>query len=200
MGKIRHWDAEAGSLRVEADMACLQRAWNLGDSIAVDGCCLTVTAFDDHGFEVVVSPETIRCTTFKEKEAGSFVNLEAALKVGDPLGGHFVTGHVDGVGKLVESKPVFSDQRRMVFHAPSHTMPFVALKGSIAVNGVSLTINHVEGEHFAVHLIPHTLQRTNLGLLKEGDAVNIEIDLLARYLGRLLESSTSWRLHEPRNV
>lgn len=154
----------------------------VGDSIAVDGVCLTVVARDDAAFEADVSPETMSCTA--GFVPGARVNLEKALRLADRLGGHLVSGHVDGVGTVtrVEAR---GDNRLLAIAAPADVARYIARKGSIAVNGVSLTVNAVEGCEFRVNLIPHTLASTNLGDLRAGDRVNLEVDLVARYLERL---------------
>jgi riboflavin synthase len=154
----------------------------VGDSIAVNGVCLTVVARDDAVFEADVSPETMSCTT--GFAPGARVNLEKALRLADRLGGHLVSGHVDGVGTVtrVEAR---GDNRLLAIAAPADIVRYIARKGSIAVNGVSLTVNAVEGCEFRVNLIPHTLASTNLQNLRAGDRVNLEADLVARYLERL---------------
>lgn len=155
----------------------------LGDSIAVDGCCLTVIAFDATGFTVDVSQETLDCTA--GFAPGARVNLEKALRANDRLGGHLVTGHVDGVGEVTSITPV-GDNRRYEFRMPVALARYVARKGSITVNGTSLTVNAVGDDRFEVNLIPHTLAVTNLGRLEAGSRVNLEIDLIARYVERML--------------
>jgi len=153
-----------------------------GDSVAVNGACLTVVARGARSFEVDVSPETLACTTGLGK--GSRVNLEKALRLADRLGGHLVSGHVDGVGSVARLEAA-GDNRLLVVAAPKELAKYIARKGSIAVNGVSLTVNAVNGAEFAVNLIPHTVTATNLGELLAGDKVNLEVDMLARYLERL---------------
>ncbi|MFO1319690.1 MAG: riboflavin synthase [Burkholderiales bacterium] len=155
----------------------------LGDSIAVNGCCLTVVALQPNGFEMDVSRETLDCTA--GFAPGARLNLEKALRANDRLGGHLVTGHVDGIGSVERVAPV-GDNRRLVFRMPASLSKYVARKGSITVNGVSLTVNVVGADTFDVNLIPHTLGATNLGDLKAGDKVNLEIDLIARYVERML--------------
>lgn len=174
----RHLRIDAAGLSLE-DVA-------LGDSIAVSGVCLTVVAVEAGAFEVDVSQETIDCAT--GFECGASVNLEKALRLADRLGGHLVAGHVDGRG-IVERFEHAGDNRVLEVTVPTELWRYVARKGSIAVDGVSLTVNSVEGARFSVNLIPHTLAQTNLARLAPGVAVNIEIDLLARYCERLLESS-----------
>lgn len=154
----------------------------VGDSIAVNGVCLTVTVLGANGFEADVSQETLRCTVgFVEKMR---VNLEKALRLSDRLGGHLVSGHVDGVGE-VRCFEAVGDNRLLQVAAPAEIAKYIAHKGSVTVNGVSLTVNEVSGVEFSVNLIPHTLQATNLQYLRPGDRVNLEADMLARYAERL---------------
>lgn len=155
----------------------------LGDSIAVNGVCLTVVAFSEAGFSADVSPETLRCTC--GLELGAAVNLEKAMRYGDRVGGHLVSGHVDGVGQVTRLVK-HGDHWQVEFEAPAELARFIARKGSIAVNGVSLTVNRVDNARFEVNLIPHTWSVTTLELLEQGSPVNLEIDMLARYLERML--------------
>lgn len=156
----------------------------IGDSIAVNGVCLTVVGLDAAGFEADVSRETLGCTA--GFAAGERVNLEKALRLADRLGGHFVSGHVDGIGR-VSRFDAAGDNRLLGVAAPPELAKYFARKGSVAVNGVSLTINEVNGAEFAVNLVPHTLAATNLGGARTGDRVNVEVDMLARYIERLHE-------------
>lgn len=158
----------------------------LGDSIAVSGPCLTVASFVRDCFEVDVSPETLARTTLGALAQGSPVNLEKALRLGDSLGGHLVSGHVDGVGRIVQREALDNCVRFRV-HAPGELAHYIAMKGSICIDGVSLTVNAVAGGEFDLLIIPHTLERTTLGRLTAGSRVNLEIDLIARYLERLLD-------------
>jgi len=157
----------------------------LGASIACSGCCLTVIEFGPDWFAVEVSAESLSLTTLGAWREGSEINLEASLRLGDELGGHLVSGHVDGLAKVVSAAPE-NGSTRWVFALPEHLAPFVATKGSIAINGVSLTVNEVEGTKFGVNIIPHTTSHTNFSTLAVGDRVNIEIDMLARYVARQL--------------
>ena len=162
----------------------------IGASIACDGCCLTVVTVRPDGrgaaFTVDVSNETLARTTLDAWQPGRRVNLERALRAGDELGGHIVSGHVDGLARILDIKPD-GDSRRFVFEAPSQLARFIAPKGSIALEGTSLTVNEVAGPRFGVNLIPHTLTATTWESKRAGDEVNLEIDPLARYVARLME-------------
>jgi len=157
----------------------------LGDSIAVAGACLTVTRLDGRRFAADVSNETLARTTLGGLVEGSPVNLEKALRAGDALGGHYVTGHVDGLASVVTAQ---DDARslRLVFEVPEPLARYVAAKGSVTLEGVSLTVNEVDGRRFGVNLIPHTREVTTLGRLVPGAVVNLEIDIIARYVERLV--------------
>lgn len=160
----------------------------IGDSVAVSGCCLTVVAVDGTTMAFDVSAETLRCTTGLDGTGD--VNLELALRLADRLGGHLMSGHVDGVGTVCSMAPVTRDaggSHRLVVAVPRELARFIAAKGSVAVAGVSLTVNEVDGVEFSVNLIPHTLAVTTLGSLEGGSRVNLEIDLVARYVARLSE-------------
>lgn len=157
----------------------------LGESIAVDGCCLTVATIVDGGFRAEASAETLSKTTLGELAAGRQVHLERALSVSDRMGGHIVTGHVDGVGRVVELAPL-GDSLRVVYEVPEALAPMLAPKGSVAVDGTSLTVNHASGVQFDVVLVPFTRTATTLGRRRVGDRLNIEVDVLAKYVARLL--------------
>ncbi len=158
----------------------------IGASIACNGACMTVIATGDDWFRISASGESLSTTTMRHWTAGTRVNLERALKVGDELGGHIVSGHVDGVGTLVSAVPE-GESLRLLFDVPEDLKGFIAPKGSVAVDGVSLTVNEVADRRFGVNIIPHTRDATTLGGLAAGDPVNLEIDMLARYVARLLE-------------
>ncbi len=160
----------------------------IGASIACSGCCLTATEVGAAWFAADASAETLACTTLGRWRAGSLVNLERSLCIGDELGGHIVSGHVDGVGEALSATPE-NASTRWVFRVPRALARFIAVKGSVAVDGVSLTVNAVDGDTFGVNVIPHTAQVTGFGSLVPGDAVNIEIDMLARYVARLAETA-----------
>lgn len=170
---------DAGALPL-ADVA-------LGDSIAHNGVCLTVVAKEGNSFMVDVSPETLSCTV--GLDAPGPVNLEKALRLNDVIGGHLVSGHVDGIGEVLRFDPV-GDNRLLEIRAPEALAKYIARKGSITVNGVSLTTNTVEGACFTINLISHTLEATTLGTLHAGARVNLEIDLIARYVERMLNPDT----------
>ena len=162
----------------------------LGASIACAGPCLTVVAMGRgprSWFEVEVSPETLARTTLGTWRAGTRVNLERALRLGDELGGHLVTGHIDGVAEILERR-ADGDMARFTFRVPQSLAPYIAAKGSVALDGTSLTVNEVDGAAFGVMLIPHTLRVTTWGGRRAGDAVNLEVDLMARYVARLHEA------------
>jgi riboflavin synthase len=156
----------------------------IGDSISCSGCCLTVTQLHGDEFTADASIETLNVTTLGQWRAGQRINLEKALSAGQPLGGHYVTGHVDGIARLVT---LAADARsvRMQFEVPAAFARYIARKGSVCVDGVSLTVNEVDGPRFSVNLIPHTLEVTTLGAYREGAQVNVEVDIIARYLERL---------------
>lgn len=158
----------------------------IGDSIAVNGVCLTVTALGSNTFDADLSGETLARTTFAKRSVGDKVNLEKALAFGQRLGGHLVSGHIDGVGKVV-AREIDGRSTKFTLAAPTALARYIATKGSICVDGVSLTVNAVDAEQFAVNLVPHTLAMTTLDALQVGDAVNLEVDLIARYLERLLK-------------
>lgn len=157
--------------------------FTLGESIACDGCCLTVVEFQQQRFRVQASPETLRVTTLGHWQPGRKVNLERALKVGDRLGGHWVQGHVDGVSELI-SRQAQGGSQVMAFALPPSLKWFFIEKGSVAVDGVSLTVNRLEADRFEVAIIPETLARTTLGGLKVGTRVNLEADVIGKYVAR----------------
>ncbi len=161
---------------------------DLGASIASDGVCLTVVALGDGWYDVQISAETVSKTNLGDWKIGKKVNLERALKVGDELGGHIVSGHVDGVAEVVGIEDE-GDSTRVTLRAPESLVRFIAPKGSVALNGTSLTVNAVEGCDFGINFIPHTKEVTTWGDVQMGDLINLEIDTLARYVARLAEMS-----------
>ena len=160
----------------------------LGASIACSGCCLTATTLGEAFFTVDVSAESLARTTLGGWGVGTRINLERSLRLGDELGGHLVSGHVDGVGRLVSVTPE-NGSLRLTFEVPAPLHRYIAEKGSVAIDGVSLTVNATEGQSFGVNIIPHTASHTTLGERRVGDGVNIEIDTLARYVARLRETA-----------
>ncbi len=162
----------------------------IGASIACAGCCLTVIEVAEGKFLVEASTETLSKTTLKNWKVGTRINLERAVKVGDELGGHIVSGHVDGLGEILFITPE-GDSKRFRFNASKDIARFIAPKGSVTLDGTSLTVNEVEGSTFGVNIIPHTQAATTWGHARVGDAVNIEIDMLARYVARLAEYEKS---------
>ncbi len=170
------------TIRTKHDMAPIA----MGASIACSGCCLTVVEKGADWFAVEVSGETLDKTHLGDWQQGRRINLELSLKLGDELGGHLVYGHVDGVGTIVSMTPE-GGSMRFVFEAPGDLARFIAPKGSVAVDGISLTVNEVDGNRFGINIIPHTQAVTTLGTAKPGQRVNLEVDMLARYVQRLLE-------------
>jgi riboflavin synthase len=158
----------------------------IGASICCSGCCLTVVEKGANWFLIEASAETLNLTTLGAWKTSTRINLERSLKVGDELGGHIVAGHVDGIATIVSIRPE-GDSRRFTFEAPSQLARFIARKGSVALDGTSLTVNEVDGTRFGVNMIPHTLAVTTWGNAREGDRINLEIDMLARYVARLTE-------------
>jgi riboflavin synthase len=177
---------ERGDLRLRIACGYDMAGVDLGASIACSGVCLTVVDKGEDWFAVDVSRETLARTAPGLWAEGARLNLERALRLGDELGGHIVTGHVDGVGEVVAAEPS-GDSVRVTIEAPAALAPYIAGKGSIAVDGASLTVNEVGGARFGLNIIPHTAAETTLGDLAPGRRVNIEIDILARYIGRMLE-------------
>lgn len=157
----------------------------MGASIACDGCCLTVTEKGADWFAVAVSAESLSKTTLESWAEGTKINLETSLCMGDELGGHLVSGHVDGVATLVDLKPE-GDSHRLIIEVPEELAHFIAPKGSVALNGISLTVNEVNGRRFGVNIIPHTWDVTTMGQIAAGDRLNLEVDMLARYVARIL--------------
>jgi riboflavin synthase len=186
VGIITRADGRDGGLRLSVATEALgMDDVQIGDSIAVNGVCLTAVKIDGHVFTVDVSRETLDCTVGLDKQGGH-VNLEKALRLSDRLGGHLVTGHVDGVGETVAFNDI-GESWRLIVRAPQMLAKYIAVKGSITINGVSLTVNRVAGSEFEVNLIPHTLDMTTLNELKVGANVNLEIDLIARYVERMMQ-------------
>ena len=196
VGRVARREPRGGDVRPHVDTAGLDLAdVQLGDSIAVSGVCLTAVTLEPRGFSADVSNETLSLTTLGQLKAGDPVNLEKALRLADRLGGHLVSGHVDGVGKVVSVAPDARSQR-WVFEVPASLSRYIAAKGSICIDGTSLTVNEVAGTRFGVNLIPHTVEHTAFHARRAGDAVNIEVDVIARYVERLIGSGQAPRLDE----
>jgi riboflavin synthase len=191
IGELANIEAHGRDVRMVISVRKLSMAsQSVGDSIAVSGVCLTVSEFTAEGFAADLSRETLDVTTAGSWRAGHRVNLEPALRMGDALGGHLVSGHVDGVAELIERTP---DERseRLRFRVPRTLSRYIARKGSVTLDGVSLTVNDVAGDCFGVNLIPHTLTHTTFGAAIVGDVINLEVDLMARYAERLLGDSAT---------
>ena len=189
VGRITQLAKRGDAMRMAIDAGKLDLSdVALGDSIAVSGPCLTVVEFGPKHFVADVSIETLARTTLGARQIGDSVNLEKALRLTDRLGGHLVSGHIDGIGTVV-TRETQNEYIRWVVRVPTALAHYLAFKGSVAIDGVSLTVNAVEGDTFDVLTIPHTLERTTLGRLAAGAAVNIEVDIIARYIERLLSKS-----------
>jgi riboflavin synthase len=179
---------KAGDTRFEIVTSYDLASVDMGASIACNGCCLTVIEKGKDWFAIQASAETLSKTTLGGWKQGTRINLERALRIGDELGGHIVSGHVDGLGEVVSITPE-GDSKRFRFRVSHELARFIAPKGSVAIDGTSLTVNEVEGDEFGVNIIPHTKQVTTWGAIRGGDRVNLEIDTLARYVARLAEAS-----------
>jgi riboflavin synthase len=187
VGRVRSVESRGGDVTMWIETGDVPLAGvEIGGSIAVNGCCLTAVRLQPAAFAADLSRETLSLTTAGDWRSGTAVNIEKALTAGQALGGHYVTGHVDGVGQVVSRQ---DDARsvRVEFEVPSDIARYVARKGSVCVDGVSLTVNGVSGRHFDVNLVPHTLDVTILGGYRPGTRVNLEVDIIARYLERLVE-------------
>ena len=188
VGRVRRVDAGSGDRRFEISAPGSLANLEIGASVSHAGVCLTVIQLFDGGWTVEASNETLGATSLDGWREGTTVNLERALRAGTELGGHVVAGHVDGVGEVLSVTPD-AGSHRIAIHAPAPLHRFIAPKGSITVDGVSLTVNGVEGEVFGVNIIPHTWAHTTLGQLEAGSRVNLEVDLMARYAVRWLETA-----------
>lgn len=184
-GKIVSRDSYDGDLRIRFEVpADLMTGCKIGDSISISGVCLTMLEPDATGFSADLSVETLDKTSLGNRRSGDKVNLELAMRASDRLGGHMVSGHVDGLARLV-SRTEDGRSERFVFETDRSLARFIASKGSACLDGVSLTVNDVDDNRFSICIIPHTLEVTTLGILEEGEVVNLEVDLIARYLDRL---------------
>lgn len=184
-GTVSSVDATRGDKRFVIETPWDMTDVPMGASIACSGCCLTVVEKTQHSFTVDVSEESLSKTTLRDWQVGTKINLESSLKFGDELGGHLVSGHVDGLASLVSITPE-GDSHRLKIRVPQDLKQFIAQKGSVALDGISLTVNEVEDDVFGVNIIPHTWVVTTLGQKKVGDHLNLEIDMLARYVARIL--------------
>jgi riboflavin synthase len=187
IGEVREARHGNGGLVLTIATTYDTEAVALGASVGCSGVCLTVVAKEPGLFTVEVSAETLACSTLAGWRKGTRVNLEQAMKLGDEMGGHLVLGHVDGVATLTDRRPD-GESVRFTFAAPAELAPYIAPKGSVALDGVSLTVNEVEGAKFGVNIIPHTLSHTIFGDAGQGARMNLEIDLIARYVARLLDA------------
>ncbi len=185
LGRIQRVDRKGDDVRLMIDTAYDLDAIEMGASIACSGACLTVVEKGDSGFAADVSGETLSKTTLGDWAEGTRINLEQSLCLGDSLGGHLVSGHVDAVASVIDVRPD-GDSLRFVIGIPDGYTGYIAPKGSVALDGVSLTVNEVEDARFGVNIIPHTAENTTFGTLAPGDRVNLEVDLIARYVARLL--------------
>ncbi len=191
IGSITAMQPRGGDCRITVNCGKLPlEDAQLGDSIAVNGVCLTAVELTENAFSADVSNETLSRTSLKTATVGTPVNLELALTPSTRMGGHIVSGHVDGIGQVINKQ---NDGRsiRFNFQAPENLAKYIAEKGSICINGISLTVNQVDGAAFSVNIVPHTLKETTLGETEIGDSVNLEVDLLARYMERLMDRSAS---------
>ena len=191
-GRVTAADGGPEGVRLEIEAPRTAAETTVGDSVAIDGSCLTAERVADGRIAFHAVPETVRRTALARLSPGAEVNLEPALRAGEPLGGHYVQGHVDGVGRIRASEPE-GEGRRVWVEAPGEVLRYCVEKGSIAVQGVSLTIAELSEDAFAVALVPHTLAETTLGSLAPGDAVNLEVDVLAKYVERLLAPAAGER-------
>lgn len=190
IGQVSRVEPTASGLRLRIECAAAAHRLAVDDSICVSGVCLTVTACDDDAFDVDVVPETLERTTLSVLRAGGMLNLEPAATLETALGGHLVQGHVDLTTVLI-SRSAIGDGARLVFRLPAELARYVVAKGSITIDGVSLTVAAVTAEAFEVALIPHTMRETTLGRLEDGSSVNIEVDVIAKYVERLLRERGS---------
>ncbi|CCQ73829.1 riboflavin synthase [Magnetospira sp. QH-2] len=186
LGRVKAVEPGDGDTRFTFETAYDTATIDIGASIACNGGCMTVIETGDTWFRISASDESLTTTTMRGWKVGDPVNLERALCIGDELGGHVVSGHVDGIGSVVSITPD-GESKRFVFEVPEELKRYIAPKGSVTIDGISLTVNEVDDRRFGVNIIPHTQTATNLGGRRPGDPVNLEIDMLARYVSRLLE-------------
>ncbi|MDX2494492.1 MAG: riboflavin synthase [Desulfuromusa sp.] len=199
IGKVRNLKRQGDAAQLQISSSFVENDLQLGESIAVNGACLTVTAWNKSNFTVDISPETMHCTTLGALQPNQHVNLERALSLSDRLGGHLVSGHIDCVATV---KRRYQDQNaiRFEFAVPAEVMRYLVKKGSVAVDGISLTVNQVEQNMFSIAVIPQSLAMTTLSSCREGSRVNIETDLLGRYVERLLQGQASTKNEQKVNL
>ena len=185
LGDVRSMASGDSGARISIEAGALVEGVKLGDSIAINGACMTVVAFGNSIFEADISPESLRMTNLGDLKAGEKVNLEKALVLGDRLGGHMVTGHIDGMGKIRERK-ADGDSIWLTVEAPPDVMRYLVFKGSIAVDGISLTVATCDEDSFSIAIIPHTSEHTTLTAKRDGAVVNLEADLIGKYVEKLL--------------
>lgn len=196
VGRMARIEPRGGDVSLTVDTGSLDLSdVQIGDSISVSGVCLTAVTLQPKGFSADVSNETLSLTSLGKLKAGDPVNLEKALRLADRLGGHLVSGHVDGLGKVVSITPDGRSQR-WIFEVPASLARYIAAKGSVCIDGTSLTVNEVANQRFGVNLIPHTVENTAFHARRVGDPVNIEVDVIARYVERLLASGDAPKLDE----
>jgi riboflavin synthase len=191
LGRVRAITPNEGGARIEIDATTVLEDVELGASIAVNGCCLTVVAFDEKGWAADAVIETLNLTNLGDLRAGDPVNLERPVRLADRLGGHLVQGHVDGTGTVAARDPQPDGSVFMQFAAPPEVLRYVVHKGSITVDGVSLTVAALDDDAFTIAVIPHTLEVTTLGIREPGARVNLEVDLVAKYVERLLSERSA---------
>lgn len=177
-------------MRLSVSAKVIMDGMKNGDSIAVNGACLTVTEFDNSSFTADVSGETVKRSNLGKQRAGDRVNLERPMKLSDRLGGHLVSGHIDGIG-IVRGVEKKGGMLHFTFEVPKEIQPYLISKGSIAIDGISLTVNEVNGNRYTVTVIPHTAEMTTLGFKKAGDIVNLEADMIGKYVERFIRTRTS---------
>lgn len=185
LGKIIYYQEMSGGARLTIECSEILKDMNIGDSISVNGVCQTVIEYNSTSFSVMLSSETLNVTNFSDSKIGEYVNLERALKMSERLGGHIVSGHIDCIGKLISINQL-SNFYNLEFKIPQNSAKYVIYKGSITINGISLTVSQINDSIFKVAIIPHTYQNTVLKYLKIGDSVNIETDILAKYVEKLI--------------
>lgn len=195
IGTVKEFTKSGNSALIVVECNKILDNPQIGESIAIDGVCQTVTSYDKNSFSAQVSAETLRVTTFSKLKKGDKVNLERALSVNERLGGHIVTGHIDGLAKIKNIQKL-SEFYNIKFEAEQDLAKYVAKKGSVALNGISLTVADISSNEFSVAIIPHTFENTNLKYLQTGDFVNFEVDILAKYVEKILSTGNNKAIDE----